>query len=485
VLAGMVMNALNSLAESNGAARKMCALPLYQELGLDLATFDFNVFDWDPKNPLFKELQKILHALFLTEDIELAPYEGFSGKLGRILDILMPVLGEEHQLAQELTAIIVDRTEMAEAKSFVMVHKKLLGVRAQAAEHRPVILDNGITLNLMANTQPFKMHNTIIMPASVWRHLFEDLRENSDVFKTFDCNADLALSLENERMFLDFLDPELTEEAPQDISVANYQFRTVLDAVRGLLQGMPEDKATARNIFAQLLVNIQTCTTGKTNGIFHSYNMLTKGVVVEENGIDTERFVEEIQRHFEEELRKLRTGTLTKMLSLGLKIDDPDGLLHGARYIRGAIGADVGLMRIGEVPSVDLNGSCVPDVVQNMSKQDLLGLFYRYYNPESVIDRALALLNKKSNFESASSDKNLVPAIIGKFFPKGKWDNDEYTVIDNNFTPTEFKPAAAEELLIQLGFLTHESRQTKPYRIDDNGGEGSSGSFSSVAAASK
>lgn len=226
--------------------------------------------------------------------------------------------------------------------------------------------------------------------------------------------------------------------AKDRVSSHSFMLRDVLKRIQALHQ---IDPMAAMASFSQLLVNITTCTTGKLNGITHTYLLMNKDTLLDESELGSTAFTQGIIHHFNEELRRFREGTLTAMVKAVVKGSYPDP--HDIQYVRGVIGGDIGLLFANEVPRVDMNGNVVNRALRQMSKQELLDLFYQYYTVEEVIELFHTKLNNRSfKIEDLGTGKNLTIKVI-----------NEYVVANPSWKPVGLMPAAAKNLLLQMGVL--------------------------------
>jgi hypothetical protein len=206
--------------------------------------------------------------------------------------------------------------------------------------------------------------------------------------------------------------------------------------------------------FVQLLVNIQTCTTGKLNGIIHSYIFMNQGRELDEKMIGKDAFKQEIVHFFKEELRRLREITLTDILRKGLKLQQTNP--HNLYYLRGVIGGEIGLIQKDEVLQIDMNSSGVNKILRGQTKQQLLDLFYQYYKVEDVVSRIHPRLNDGSI--QISGSQNLTMSILNDYL-QDTFDDEsetyrsEYVLLNGTGKPIGLMPAAAKKLLVLMGIL--------------------------------
>jgi len=330
------------------------------------------------------------------------------------------------------------------------IHQEMLKKQQDSVLHNPVTLDQNFRLNLEAIQEPVTI-KPIHMPVNVWNRLFERLKTlpENDKQKLADLlqesSLEALLTLQNTSIITELLDPLDSLKIRDRVSTYSLKLREILNKC---------DQNNDMGQFVQLLVNIQTCTTGKLNGIVHSYILMNQGRELDESVIGKDAFKQETVHFFKEELRRLREITLTDILRNGLKLNRADP--HDVYYLRGIIGGEIGLMQKDEIQQIDMNSSGVNKTLRSKTKQQLLDLFYQYYKVEDVVSRIHPRLNDGSIQISGSQD--LTMSILNEYLQdtfdeESETYRSDYVLLNDTGKPTGLMPAAAKKLLVLMGIL--------------------------------
>lgn len=329
-------------------------------------------------------------------------------------------------------------------------------------------MQKDIKLNVDVTTEP-AVFKTIHMPFNVWQRQFERLKTLSEAEKqqltdTLGYPINDLLSLESSSLIKSLLDPKDSLTPKLQICIHSHRLREVLkkcDDNNDLFQ------------FLQLLINIETCSTGAKNGITHSHLYMNHGRILDEAIIGEQSFKEEISHFFKEELRRLREISLSDVLKKGLGLEDN---VHDLYYLRGVLGGELGLLQQGEIPLLDMNANGVSQKLREKFKQELLDMFYRFYKLEDVLNRIHHLINNgaiqvvnnlkpSSSSTSTPSTKpdNLTLGIISEYLREEAWAYDKkvdqekfdskFVVLGVDGKPIGFTPQAVQKLLLQMGIF--------------------------------
>ncbi len=389
---------------------------------------------------------------------------------GGVIRQMIAMLGEDNPITQRYLQLAIGYDNVNDRNSFLAVHQEMLQKREDQIEHKMVQFTPGVQhkLDIIKESRP---HKAIFMPVNVWYSLFNQLQKawqtDREALTQLLGNApiDQLMTLRNSEVILGLLDPEGSLKATKNVSAHSQMLREVLQNIRGMsATQLREEGEVGPNLatFLQLLVNIQTCPTGKLNGIAHSYIYMNQGRVLDESVLGTEGFKKEIVDYFKEELRRKREATISMMLRNGLKLPNADP--HDIYYIRGIIGSEVGLLMDGEVPTIDIHAHAVSQRVRQMSKQQMLDMFYQYYKVEDVIQITHDML-KNNTIHIAAGQKNLTIRVINEFLQGDAFDVDEgtykdkYVVTNEKGEPTGLTLEAAKALLSMLGIIDVKTRQ--------------------------
>lgn len=401
----------------------------------------------------FYNYSPAVHAMII-EDLENPE------KRDAIMEEIMNLMGNDHPLAQEylLQAIAYDNHK--NPNGMLAINREMFKKREAEVKHEP-IRNKGLELNLERIRAP-KVMRPIHMPLNVWNRLFEELGAYVKA-----CPDEVKLSLEDPKynhnltweglkglrdhhQLVALLDPLYSLKTSKTVTGYSMMLREVLKNV--------QDTGNILT-FLQLLMNITTCKTGKLNGIRHSHVYMSRNLVLDEAELGAVDFVKHLTEFVNEELRRHREATLTRLVQDLTKRADP----HDLNYVRVLIGAEIGLMYEDEEPETDLNTGSISPAIRMLSKQGFLSRFYRVYQPLDVIKRFQGMLNDGSiaaldlqgvlNFTFFVIDRFLGDALDFDEETARPVYNPEIVNVDENGLPTSFTEKAAELLLLQLGFL--------------------------------
>lgn len=423
-----------------------------------LNKFDISLFG-NPQSDLPQSCDFMqLYAVELSADNANPRYQAVLEKFIEIdgtrddaLAWIIELCGDDTPKAQYFLQLALGYDNAANPDSFLAVHQEMLEKRRDDVTHNQKTLQSEVALNTSV-TRASAETKPIHMPVNVWDRLVDRLKtipiSDKKQFASLlgETSLDNLLQLKTDPSILALLDPRDSLVIVGPVSTHSKKLRELLHN---------SDINSDLGQFVQLLVNMQTCPTGKLNGIIHSYILMNQGRVLDESIIKEQRFKTEIVDFFVEELRRLREITLSNVLTNGLNLPSVDP--HDLYYLRGILGSELGLNQEDEVQKIDINANNVNQALRVQTKQQLLDLFYSYYKVEDVIARIHTLLNSGSI--QISGSKNLTMTIINEYLQGDAYDvdGDKYAagfiLLNQDMQPIGFTPKAAQKLLALMGIL--------------------------------
>lgn len=372
-----------------------------------------------------------------------------------IIGEITHIIGEDDPLTQSYIQLALGYDNQNDPNSFLTIHQEMLAKQKEKVIHNETQSTAGFKLN-HALIQEQRLETLIHMPVNIWEDLFNILEKEFATEKKQKyqeilgiSNIENLLTLKTNPTLTSLLDPKDSIAARNPISSHSQMLRAVLKDIQNQQDVNP---------FLQLLVNITTCSTGKLNGITHSYMLLNHRCVLDESMLREVSFKIQMREFFKEELRCLREFTLSSILINGLGADEADP--HDLYFLRGIIGNEIGLLFKNEVLKIDINANRVSHNLRRKSKQELLDLFYYYYKIENITNRIHTILNNPSI--QAMSCKRLTVRVVNEYLRELAFDEEtntyitDYVIITNEGEPKGLTLKAAEHLLESMGFILRE-----------------------------
>ncbi len=416
-----------------------------------------------------KQSLEVIKDLLIHRGAEVHHYGPPFNLSMRVIYELGDLIGHDHPFMEEALDIAGKHNLSDDKSNPIWRHKHLLKEREKEVKHRtqPQQLSDGrvVSLNLKKLNEPVK--NVPALPVthkdllSLGDSLLAELKENESAVLEFkelfpDRDAHILIGALHDKFFRDLVD-EKEGEVKKKPSLVSRKLREIVTELK-TLEKTKEGLSPASKLLVQLLLNVQTCTTGKEGGIDQSYSALGKKAFIQEGQMKIERLKEIITELLLEETRKIRDGILIgdgklvrKLVGVKGSVDEPP---HQYRYLMGLIGEDLTLTN--EKPLFDHNMGCVNEKLIEMEKQTVLDTFYEFFTPEFLIESILRRINGKElvlKIGDKESPENFIKEI-----PELSPMLEDYVEFENpdddmDFTVKDLNKNAVTDLLIHLGFI--------------------------------
>lgn len=413
-------------------------------------------------------LRIVAHAYYITDPILvdfLQAQIADPQQRHRCLHIVAALLGQDHQLSQELLTLGLGYENQHNPDGFLAIHKQMMQKRNEVTVHPDSSNTPGCRHNFEWIQKP-RFSRPIHMPVTAWNELFLQAKA-MDQTALQECLVNLTpeklWELENDEKLTKLLDPVDSTEPKPSISGYSQMFRAVLKNIQ-----------STNNIetFIQLLVNIRTCESGQSNGITHSYMHICESRTLDQDNLGKDAFKANFLHFISEELLRLRETCISDVVYAVTGDYDPEDKNfvardpHDIRFVRGIIGHEIGLFFANEHPTVDFDGHIVRKNLRAKNKQELLNLFYEHFTVEKVIKTIQDGIeyHKKAADQSENKDdsveKHITEKIVRNILEEDVFLDEFFIKYDPELVKTnaEGKPAVLTPkaiilMLIKLGFL--------------------------------
>lgn len=209
-----------------------------------------------------------------------------------------------------------------------------------------------------------------------------------------------------------------------------------------------------------MLSSIHYCRTGKDEGIEGYYNLLPREAKIKP---DTTFKVKEIlDAIIQTQVSQILSSPTIFKTVIGLNLDNReeqdmrDGevsqLSHHSTYVKNLIGREVGLSHTFKF---DLHSKLLSQKLVDLSKEDLLTVFYKHFIPRTLINSVVRKVNEELNKKGNTLYKNLRVFLDDENQSK-LWDMNDDDIDNIKYSLTQF---GALQLLIKVGVLTELSSE--------------------------